>query len=255
MIATLLLTAAAADPDLTICADRPSKANATCTVPADHWQVEISAVDWARTADHGASAEVTAIGQSLVKLGLTDRSDIELGVAPFVRAETQEAGLRRVVSGPGDATIRYKLRLTKPSGATQLAVVPFVKLPTASRKLGNGKVEGGLAVPVSFSIASGPTITIGPELDLLSDGDGRGYHAGIVNLVNLSISPAPRLTVSAELWNARNFDPDGATSLWSADVSAALLTSNRVQLDVGANFGLNRNTADTEFYAGAAFLF
>ena len=68
-------TAAADAPDLTICADRPSKANGVCTVPAGHWQVEISAGDWARTNADGARTDVTSLGQTFLKLGLSDDSD------------------------------------------------------------------------------------------------------------------------------------------------------------------------------------
>ena len=52
-------------------------------------------------------------------------------------------------SGIGDATVRFKRRLTGPDGDFQLAVLPFVKLPTAPTGFGNGKVEGagGMAVP------------------------------------------------------------------------------------------------------------
>jgi hypothetical protein len=39
---------------------------------------------------------------------------------------------------------------------------------------------------------------------------------------------------------------------YSADVSVALLPSNDLQLDAGANFGLNRQTPDVELYAGVS---
>ena len=52
-----------------------------------------------------------------------------------------------------------------------------------------------------------------------------------------------------------DFDPAGTVHLWSADLSAAYLLSNRVQFDGGANFGLSRVTPDVEAYAGASVLF
>jgi hypothetical protein len=33
-----------------------------------------------------------------------------------------------------------------------MALIPFVKLPAASRGLGNDKVEGGVALPIGFSL-------------------------------------------------------------------------------------------------------
>jgi len=37
-----------------------------------------------------------------------------------------------------------------------------------------------------------------------------------------------------------------------ADVAAAYAATSSLQLDAGANFGLTRETADVEFYAGIA---
>jgi len=47
----------------------------------------------------------------------------------------------------------------------------------------------------------------------------------------------------------------GTVRQYSADASAAYLVSNNVQLDAGANFGLNRNTPDIELYTGIALRF
>jgi hypothetical protein len=39
---------------------------------------------------------------------------------------------------------------------------------------------------------------------------------------------------------------------YAAGASAAFLAGKDVQLDAGANFGLNRRTPDVEFYAGVS---
>ena len=80
-----MLAGAAVAQDLTICADRPAKANGTCTVPAGHWQLEVSGIDWAQTKDGGERTDVTSFGQTFVKLGLTDNSDVELVTPAYVR--------------------------------------------------------------------------------------------------------------------------------------------------------------------------
>ena len=64
-----------------ICADRPSKSTGECTVPAGHWQIETGIADW--THDHDAG-DLTVLGASLIKYGLSSRADIELGVFPLV---------------------------------------------------------------------------------------------------------------------------------------------------------------------------
>lgn len=255
MISAPLLLAAATAAEATICADRPSKANGTCTVPAGHWQLETSAADWVHARDGDIRSDTTSVGSSVVKLGLSHSSDIEVGFTPYVQIKTEDGGTHDRASGAGDAVVRYKQRLTRDGSAVQAGLIPFLKVPTASHEIGNGKAEGGLIAPITFSIAPRVTLTLGPELDLLADADGHGYHFGVTNLANLGISVTPRLSLSAELWNAVGFDPLGTTHQWSADASAAWLASKRVQLDAGANFGLSRDTPDIEIYGGASALF
>jgi len=250
-LALVLLAAAGAAADAPICTDRPAKANAVCTVPAGKFQLESSAAQWSRTEAGGSTVKMLLVGSSVIKYGLTDRSDLQVGFTPLVRVQVDGNSL----SGFGDVTVRYKQRLTDESDVVQVAVIPFVKLPTAKRGIGNRKLEGGLAVPVSFSPGGGLTATLGPELDVLADGDGRGRHLALVNLINLSGTVAPRLTLAGELWSNLNFDPAGTVRQASADVAAAYAVNDRLQVDAGANFGLTRDTADVELYAGVSVQF
>ena len=243
-----LAAAAAAQP---ICADRPAKANAVCTVPAGRFQMEVGAVDWTRIKEGGATVDSTTVGSSLFKLGLDDRSDLEINLTPYVKIKGDGGS----ASGFGDTIVRYKYRLTDDSAPVQLALLPFVKLPTAKHDIGDGKVEGGLAVPVSFALAGPVSATLGPEVDALADVDGHGYHPALVNVLNLTAAVTTRLSISGELWSSINLDPVETISQASADVATAYVIGNDVQLDAGANFGLTRETPDLEFYAGVSARF
>jgi hypothetical protein len=248
--------AAAEVEESPICTDRPTKANAVCTVPVGKWQLESSAGSWSKTRAGGAETKVTTAGASVVKFGVSERSDLQLGLAPYVRVEAKAKAenAKSHHSGAGDLTVRYKHRLTADGAPVQVAAIPFVKVPTADGDIGNGKVEGGLAVPISM--ASGPvTVVLGPELDMLADADGNGHHPALVNLINVAGPVAPGLTLVGELWTMTNFDPADRVMQASADAALAWLVGRRFQLDIGANFGLNRNTADVELYAGASVRF
>lgn len=238
-----------------ICTDRPTKANAVCTVPVGQWQLEGSAVAWSQTKAGGTETDVLVLGSSVVKLGLSDRSDLQIGLTPYIRSTIEAGGLKSRVSGFGDLIVRYKHRLTADDAAVEVGLIPFVKLPTADRDIGNGKVEGGLAVPISLATGSPVTVVFGPELDLLADADGDGHHAALVNLVNLSAPIGSGLTIYGELWTMTNFDPADTVTLASADAALTYLVSGNFQLDAGANFGLNRNSADIELYAGISLRF
>jgi len=253
--ALLAAPAAVSAEETPICTDRPAKANALCTVPVGKWQLESSIAGWARTETDGSETKILTLSSSVVKFGLSDRSDVQVGFTPYVHAETNAGGVKADASGIGDLTVRYKHRLTADNAPVQVGVIPFVKLPTADGDVGNGKVEGGLAVPVSIATGSPVTVALGPELDMLADTDGDGRHVALINLLNVSGPVASRLTLAGELWTMTNFDPADTVTLGSADAALAYLVDDEVQLDVGANFGLNSNTADVELYAGLSFRF
>jgi hypothetical protein len=249
MIGSILLAAAAVGA-APICPDRPSKADGTCTVPAGHVQLETGLVDWTHDSSSGSRSDVMSWGGTFVKYGLGDRSDIEFGFTPLVTERVRAGGERDRESGFGDAMVRLKQRLTSDGAPVQAAIIPFAKLPTARHALGNGKLEGGIAVPLSTALGKSLSLTLGPEMDLRADADRHGYHAAMSQLVNFGLAASPRLTLSAELWGQWDWDPAGTSKQVSADASAAYLVNSELQLDAGANLGLNRETPDVELYAG-----
>ncbi|HET9640711.1 MAG TPA: transporter [Allosphingosinicella sp.] len=251
----LCAAGAAQAQDAPICTDRPTKANAVCTVPPDQFQLETSALGWMLNEAGAGRTELLTVTSSFAKMGLTERSDLEIGFTPFAELTSRAPGAFDRVSGFGDTLFRYKHRLTSASAPVQLAAIPFAKLPTAAGGLGNGKVEGGVALPVSFAFAGPATITLGPELDVLADSDGSGRHPALVNLVNISLAVAFRWSIVGELWTNFNFDPAGTIEQASADGAVAYTLSNRLQLDAGANFGLTAATPDLELYVGLSFRF
>jgi outer membrane putative beta-barrel porin/alpha-amylase len=254
LVATLLLcagTAAAAAGEQPICADRPGKSTPACTVPAGHWQIETGLADWSLQKAGGERDTSLVIGETTIKYGLTDRSDIEVDVTPWQRASSRGPGFRESASGIGDIKVIMKQNLTSPDAGLQLALYPYIKIPTAKRSLGNVKWEGGLLVPIDYAIGKSPlSIELTPEVDWVADADGRGHHAAMVQVASLGWQVSPKLNLSAEIRGQWDWDPTGTTRQASADGAVAYLVTNDMQLDAGANIGLNRNTPDVELYGG-----
>ena len=248
LLACLMLGSAAAahaadeDP---ICADRPGKATPTCTVPAGMVQVETGLVDWV----HDRGSDELDIGGTAVKFGMTDRLHLELDLPVYV-------DVRHGPSGFGDSSVALKYRLTNGSAPVQVAVRPFVKIPTAKHSLGNGKVEGGIALLADSTFGkSSVGWDIAPEVDVVADSDGSGYHIATTAAASVGVPLSSRLTLSGEVWGAWDFDPAGTVRQYSLDGAIAYLVSKDAQLDAGVNFGLNRDTPDVELYTGIAFRF
>lgn len=240
------LEAADAPP---ICPDRPSKSTGPCTVPTGKWQVETGLVDWTHDRSGGDTTDLIQWGGSGIKYGIADDADVELWVTPLesLGMHGGDGHVRR--SSFGDTLLRVKYELTSDSAPVQVAVDPFVKLPTADHWLGNGKFEGGLLVPLAVPLGkSGLTLSLDPEADVLASSDGHGYALATQQVVNLGYAVNDRLSVSAELWG----EWQGRTIQRSADAAVAYLVTKRLQIDSGANFGLNEATPDVELYAGVS---
>jgi hypothetical protein len=248
--AGLASRAAAADQP-PICADRPGKATSACTVAAGYWQVETGLADWSLQKAAGERDTSLVLGETTIKYGLDDRSDLELDFTPWQRARSRFHGFHESASGIGDVNLIFKERITSADAPLQLVAMPFLKAPTAAHSLGNGKWEGGLLFPIGYAIPRSPlAVALTPEIDWVADADGHGHHAAMAQVASLGWQVSSRLNAAAEIWGQWDWDPSGTTRQASLDGSLAYLLTNDVQLDAGANFGLNRNTPGVELYTG-----
>lgn len=256
LVLLCIATAAAAADQEPICADRPGKATPTCTVPVGKLQLETGLVDWLHDRSGHVSSDAFSIGQSALKFGLTDRLHLELDLTPFAQATVRGGGLRQRVSGFGDSAVALKYRMSRADSPVQIAVRPFVKIPTANHDLGNRKVEGGIAFLADSTFGSSSVSwDIAPEVDVLADVDASGHHPAIAGAASIGVPLSNHLSFSGEVWGSWNFDPAHTVKQYSLDGALAYLLSDRVQLDSGVNFGLNRLTPDVELYSGIAFRF
>lgn len=243
-----------ADPG-PICTDRPTKSNAACTVPEGMVQVEADLFSWTRLAAGPARTDVLVYTNPVVKYGLGPNSDIQLNIVPLVEVRTRADGQTVSQRGVGDLTLRFKQRLTGPNSRVQVALLPFVKAPTAECGIGNGEWEGGVIVPVQVPVGKA-TLTLVPQVNLLADAlspDDR--HLEFQGVVNLAYPVAPRTTIAVELWTSQNWDPAGTVRQYSADAALSYLLNDELQLDIGGNFGLNRATPDVQLYVGVSARF
>src|SRR5690606_21387458 len=94
--------------------DRPDQTESAYTVDAGHWQLEMDFLNHTRDHDSADGADVEVQEWSIaplnLKLGLTNRLDIQLMFDPQVRTRTEDraAGTVTEASGVGDMTTRLK---------------------------------------------------------------------------------------------------------------------------------------------------
>ena len=239
-----------------ICADRPSKSTGPCTVPQGKWQIETGLIDWSRDTSEGVTTNTIVWANTAIKYGISDKADIELWLTPLETQNMHGSGVSERHSSFGDTLVRMKYALSPNNSPVQLTLDPFVKIPTANHVFGNGKVEGGLLVPIQIALGKGPfSLSLDPELDVAANQSGHHYHLATQQVLNLGIQATDKLNLSTEVWASWDWDPEGTTSQVSWDASAAYFVTKDLQLDGGANFGLNHQTPGIELYTGISYRF
>jgi len=185
-----------------------------------------------------------------VKLGLANTIDAELQITPSESVATDEAGNTTTVSGIGDTFARLKINvLGDDQGAIAVAVLPYVKLPTAQSGLGNGRVEGGLILPVSVSAPGGFTVILMAEGDYLKNTARTGYHGAFDFLINVSHALDRRWTFYSEAVTSQSSEARDR-SVYTLDEALTCILVPNLQLDFGGNFSLNGVAPRAQLYTG-----
>lgn len=234
--------------------DRPTKSTSPVTVDAGHLQYETDVLSYTHANTGGLSTRQFTAFDPLVKLGLTDRVEFGLQFGGYNWVDSKVPGTGAAVSqarGVGDLTLRPKINLFGNEGGVALAVIPFIKFPTASRFLGNGHLDGGVILPFSAPLPYDFTLSFSPEVDVLRNGTNAGHHVNFTQAVNIGHPVGKKLTLYAEFFST--VGPDrGSPNLYTADVAAAYLLTDALQLDVGGNFGLNKAAPNAQVYVGVS---
>ncbi|MGD0193023.1 MAG: transporter [Rhizomicrobium sp.] len=246
---------AAADEGLAdLCSDRPTKSTYPCTVDIDRWQIESGFIDYSGQIDAGMKTDTLEIAGTTAKLGVASDGDVEFSFTPYENVQQISPKGHDTVSGFGDLYFRYKRAIIQDSDSTVgFALEPYIKIPTASPGLGDGAVEVGAVAPVTLALPLGLSLTTDPEIDILKDKGGSGYHPGVTNLINLGRQITPEISGAVEFWTVEDLDPAAGTRQTSFDFGLAWLTRRELQFDVGVNFGMNAATPRLQIYNGISF--
>ncbi len=240
--------------------DRPDKTESPYTVDAGHFQLEMDLVtfshDRVKNAAEDTSTNSTTVAPVNFKIGLTDRVDLQIVLDTYVRERTIDriAGTTDRVSGVGDLTLRTKINLWgNNGGSTAFAIMPFVKLPTAANGVGNGKVEGGVILPLAVSLPDGFGLGLMTEVDINRNEVGNGTHVEWVNSITVGKDLTDKIGMYVELFTARSFEPGAHTWTNSADVGFTYALTPNTQLDAGINVGISEAADDINPFVGISF--
>ena len=239
--------------------DRPTKVNVPYTVDAGHFQIESDLFFY--TYDNTSAADTTTsawlIGNPTFKLGVLDNVDLEanVGVYNTVSTMTRSTGSVSNASGVGDLLTRAKINLFgNEGGGKALALMPYVKWPTAPQGIGNRYVEGGMAAPLLLPLPEGFTTILMGQIDILKNPNDNAYHVNFPAIINVNRAIAEGVTAFAELYANWSTHPD-VRDIYTLDFALAWSPRPNWQLDLGVYIGLVPAAAPWQLYAGIAHRF
>ncbi len=246
ILATLVISAPStaakepqAPPQRQLSTDRPDTTESAFTVPRGMWQIEMETLSLAR--DAGVRSEDW--GGTNIKYGLNDSIDIQF-VTPAWHSET---GL----DGWTDFEIRLKYNLSGQTDASPVAValMPYLKLPTASRGLGNENVEGGLIIPIAFKETPFACMV---QADLIRNEADTSYTGAFTFSATCGFELTEKL--SAFIEGVATLPLDGAAETY-LNGGLVLEINRNWFLDAGFNLGLIGDSTDFRPFTGASFRF
>jgi hypothetical protein len=237
--------------------DGPGAAESPFTVDSGHIQIELSfalyGMDQNSKSIEPQPVKAFAIEPVLIKIGILNRLDAQLGVEPYQEISEGSGAERTTIRGSGDTTLRLKYNLWgDDGGATAAAIMPFVRLPSNEPGIGSGRVEGGVIVPFETELPSGFYLDVTSRLDFAGNQPGKGYHLDFMNSLALHHKLFGDLAGYIEFFSLVN---NHRASKWAGTADAGFIysLSDDVQLNWGANFGVTRAAEDWSLFAGIAW--
>ena len=232
-------------------ADRPSRSFSPFTVPSGHIQVEMDLANYGHSNVGGPTGSFQTL-DPVLKYGLAGRVDVAVQIGGYQQQWSRANGTSSHTVGFGDVTGYLKINLLgDDDGAVVLAAIPYVKIPTATANLGNGRVEYGLIAPLVFNLPYKITFGIQTELDVLKNANDNGVHGNAAGALNVGFPLAERVAGFVEVYGSAGVDA-AIQPVYTADFGLSYAVTPTLALDAGTNIGLNRNAPNLMVYAGIA---
>ena len=234
--------------------DRPSKTDSPFTIDAGVFQIESDVANWTLDYEKGVRSRTWIIGNTNVKLGLSNWMDLQIFPQFYVNRHTsgKRFGPALEQDGFGDTTVRLKINLLgNDGGKLAIGFVSSLKIPTNTDHTGNHVWEPGFGLPVNYSLPWGFTFFGQTRIDILDETASSNMRLQWQNPIGLSRAILGNLSGYAEFYNAVSTGHDHSW-VGTADVGLIYQVSRDFSIDVNSFFGLTPSADDLNVFVGFA---
>ena len=242
-------------------ADRPDVTETPYTIDAGHFQLEMDVLRYSydryNSARDNVRRETVSIAPMILKLGVLNSLDLELGIVPYLstRAHDYSSGIVETHRGLGSLMPRVKVNLWgNDGGKSSVALLPFIKLPTSTGHVEDNSVEGGLTVPIAIELPAGIGMGSDIQVSVNRNENGGGHHAEFLNTLTFGHSIVGPLGGYIEFVSIASQER-GAPWVATFDLGLTYELSSDVRLDGGINIGLTRSAEDLNPFIGLTWRF
>jgi Putative MetA-pathway of phenol degradation len=234
--------------------DRPDTTESAYTVPAGHFQLEMSFFDYSRDLSPDPADSIRnqawSFGLMNFKVGVTHNTDLQVIFDTYTQERSTTDEVTDKLSGLSDVTLRFKINMWgNDEGTTALSLMPYVKIPTGTR-LSNNEWEGGLIVPVAVAINDRVNLGLMAQMDLVSDPNTGSYDFEWMQTATVGISLTEKLGMYVELVGVAGPSTDCRLLL---DGGLTFSITENLVFDTGVRIGLNRAAEDIGVFTGMSF--
>lgn len=239
--------------------DRPDRNESAYSVDPGWFQIEMDLVAFSEDRHNAERNDVIERGLAVMptnfKVGVLPDVDVQVIVPFYLSVDTKgpEGRIERN-NGFGDVFTRVKWNLWgNDGGKTALAVMPFVKWPTAEDNLGNDKVEYGIIVPFAMGLPGDFDLSLMTQVNMERSGDEATWDAVFINTIALGRNLWGPLGAFIEFFSAVPTTGEEWEGTFDAGLTWAV--GENLRLDAAVYAGITRPAADWTIFMGLGWRF
>lgn len=218
--------------------DRPGIAFSPSTLPAGTVSWEQGLPDWSRDREDGVEVSAYA-ANTLLRVGLSEQWELQLGGSAYNRAELRVAGTRIRETGAGDTSIAFKYALADLGESVSWAFLGKISSPTGNSAFTSGRTQVAIGTAAGWALSE--RHTLGLYANVSRDADERVYTLS----PSLSVALSERVGTYVEAGFSKSSESPTESI---AGLGLTVMATDAVQLDLSADWGLNN--ASTDVIAG-----